>query len=74
MQGTKNGEVSTLVSVDGTMRRGRGSAESVSARNGKGPHSTKDVNHYGWLALGRDARGRGFGRSIDVHLVGRGLY
>jgi hypothetical protein len=36
--------VSTLVSVEGTMRRGRGSAEGVGARSGKGLHSTKDGN------------------------------
>jgi hypothetical protein len=42
-QGTRNGEVSTLVSVDGTMRRGRGSDEGVGARSGKGPHSVKNI-------------------------------
>jgi hypothetical protein len=36
VQGTKNGEVSTLVSVDGTMRRGHGSGEGVGARTVKG--------------------------------------
>ena len=59
-QGTRNGEVSTLVSVDGTMRRGRGSAEGVGTRSGKEPHSTKDGNPCGWSALGHGARGRGF--------------
>jgi len=38
-----------------------GSAEGVGAQSGKGAHSTKDGNPYGWLALGRGARGRGFG-------------
>ena len=53
------------------------SAEGVGAQNGKGARSTKDGNPYGWLALGRGARGRGFGvqatfivwkrRSIKTH-------
>ena len=43
------------------MQRGRWSAEGVGARIGKRPHSTKDGNPYGWLSLGRGARGRGFG-------------
>ena len=50
------------------MRRGRAdSAEGVVTQSGKGAHSTKDGNPYGWLALGRGARGRGFGRSSGVH-------
>jgi len=47
------------------MRRGRGdSAEGVGAQSCKGLHSTKDGNPYGWLALGRGARGRGFGGQV----------
>ena len=37
------------------------SAEGVGAQSCKGVHSTKDGNPYGWQALGRGARGRGFG-------------
>jgi hypothetical protein len=44
------------------MRRGRAdSAEGVVTQSGKGAHSTKDGNPYGWLELGRGSRGRGFG-------------
>jgi len=72
LQPSTSREVCTLISAGGWRWRGRGSAEGVCDRIGKGLHSTKDVNPYGWLALGRDARGRGYGRSSDVHLVGRG--
>jgi hypothetical protein len=61
VQAARGGEVSTLISVDGTMRRGRWSAEGVGARSGKGPHSTskgrlaymfwKEVDHEAQLAL-----------------------
>jgi hypothetical protein len=59
VQGTRNGEVSTLVSVEGTMRQGRGSAEGVGARSGKGLHSTKDGNPWVGVRTGaRHADGR----------------
>ena len=53
---------SYLLVAAGLLRRGRAdSAEGVGAQSGKGAHSTQDGNPYGWLALGRGARGRGFG-------------
>ena len=58
VQGTRNGEVSTLVSVEGTMRQGRGSAEGVGARSGKGLQTTDDGNPEVGIAHGRKARGQ----------------
>ena len=44
LQPNKSREVRTLISAGGWRRRGRGSAEGVGARSGKGPHSTRDGN------------------------------
>ena len=57
------------------MRRGRAdSAEGVVTQSGKGAHSTKDGNPYGWLVLGRGARGRGFGGQATFFVWKRKMY
>ena len=65
---------SAMAIATGEAEESEREAEVVEPRSSKGPHSRKDGNPLGWMELGRDARGRGFGRSIDVHLVGRGVY
>jgi len=60
-------EVYHTTICDGDCDGGSGEAEVVEPRSSKGLHSRKDGNPLGWLALGRGARGRGFGRSSGVH-------
>jgi len=56
-----------LFTLRSAMAIATGEAEVVEPRSSKGPHSSRDGNPLGWLALGRGARGRGFGRSSGVH-------
>ncbi len=58
---------SAMAIATGEAEEAEREAEVVERRSSKGPHSRKDGNPLGWLALGRGARGRGFGRSSGVH-------
>ena len=54
---------------DGGSGEAEREAEVVELRSSKGPHSRKDGNPLGWLALGRSARGRGFGCQATFILI-----
>ena len=62
---------SAMAIATGEAEEAEREAEVVEPRSSKGLITRKDGNPLGWLALERGARGRGFGRSNGVHLVGR---
>jgi hypothetical protein len=65
---TPAGEHAQIANVH--MHRGHAdSAEGVSARSGKGAHSTYDGNPLGWRAHGRNARGQADHEEL-AHMLG----